>query len=82
MVKETNKVRSKKSQSIFQLLLIIGLVVLLNLVLNPYFFRIDLTKEQIIYLRAAQQAGAFCCIALGHKAAIQAFNDWQKMLDK
>lgn len=41
-----------------------------------------LTKEQIIYLRAAQQAGAFSCIALGHKAAIEAFNDWQKMLDK
>ena len=38
--------------------------------------------DQIKYLLAAQQAGAFSCIALGHKAAIEAFNDWQKMLDK
>ena len=49
--------------------------------------RVDHTKskisnEQIAYLLAAQQAGAFSCIALGHKAAIEAFNDWQKMLDK
>ena len=49
--------------------------------------RVDHTKskisdEQIAYLLAAQQAGAFSCIALGHKAAIKAFNDWQKMLDK
>lgn len=55
MVKETNKVRSKKSQSIFQLLLIIGLVVLLNLVLNPYFFRIDLTKEKRFSLGEASK---------------------------
>lgn len=49
--------------------------------------RVDHTKskisnEQIAYLLAAQQAGAFSCIALGHKAAIEAFNDWRKMLDK
>lgn len=41
-----------------------------------------ISEEQIAYLLAAQQAGAFVCIALGHKAAIEAFNDWQKMLDK
>ena len=41
-----------------------------------------ITDEQIAYLIAAQQAGAFSCIALGHKAAIEAFNDWKKMLDK
>jgi len=49
--------------------------------------RVDHTKskisdEQVAYLLAAQRAGAFACIALGHKAAIEAFNDWQKMLDK
>lgn len=58
MVKETNKVkkvRSIKSQSILQLLLIIGLVVLLNLVLNPYFFRIDLTKEKRFSLGEASK---------------------------
>ena len=55
MVKETNKVRSKKCQSIFQLLLIIGLVVLLNLVLNQYFFRIDLTKEKRFSLGEASK---------------------------
>ena len=49
--------------------------------------RVDHTKskisdEQIAYLLAAQRSGAFACIALGHKAAIEAFNDWQKMLDK
>jgi ABC-2 type transport system permease protein len=58
MVKETNKVkkvRSMKSQSILQLLIIIGLVVLLNLILNPYFFRIDLTKEKRFSLGEASK---------------------------
>jgi ABC-2 type transport system permease protein len=58
MVKETNKVkkvRSMKSQSILQLLMIIGLVVLLNLILNPYFFRIDLTKEKRFSLGEASK---------------------------
>lgn len=41
-----------------------------------------ISDEQIAYLLAAQQSGAFACIALGHKAAIEAFKDWQKMLDK
>jgi hypothetical protein len=41
-----------------------------------------ISQEQIDFLLSAQSLGAFCCIALGHKAAIEAFNDWQKMLDK
>lgn len=44
-----------KSQSILQLLIIIGLVVLLNLILNPYFFRIDLTKEKRFSLGEASK---------------------------
>ena len=28
------------------------------------------------YLKAAQDAGAFVCVALGYKAAIEAFNVW------
>ncbi len=44
-----------KSQSILQLLMIIGLVVLLNLILNPYFFRIDLTKEKRFSLGEASK---------------------------
>lgn len=28
------------------------------------------------YLKAAHDAGAFVCVALGHKAAIEAFNVW------
>ena len=28
------------------------------------------------YLKAAQNAGAFVCVALGYKAAIEAFNVW------
>ena len=47
--------RSIKSQSILQLLMIIGLVVLLNLVLNPYFFRLDLTKEKRFSLGEASK---------------------------
>mgnify|MGYP003559613124 FL=1 len=38
-----------------------------------------ISQEQIDFLLAAQQAGAFVCIALGHKAAIEAFNDWVKL---
>ena len=41
-----------------------------------------ISQEQIDFLLSAQSLGAFSCIALGHKAAIEAFNDWQKMLDK
>ena len=32
---------------------------------------------QIDYLRASARAGCFVCIALGHKAAKQAVQDWQ-----
>lgn len=31
---------------------------------------------QVEYLTAAHKAGAFACVALGHDAAWQAFNDW------
>ena len=41
-----------------------------------------ISQEQIEFLLAAQSLGAFARIALGHKAAIEAFKDWQKMLDK
>lgn len=41
-----------------------------------------ISQEQIDFLLSAQSIGAFSCIALGHKAAIEAFNDWRKMLDK
>lgn len=41
-----------------------------------------ISQEQIDFLLSAQSLGAFSCIALGHKAAIEAFNDWRKMLDK
>ena len=35
-----------------------------------------LSKEQVMYLRAAQQAGAFVCIALGCDAAWEGFQEW------
>jgi len=40
-----------------------------------------ISEEQIAYLLAAQQAGAFCCIALGWEAAKDAFLEW-KCIDK
>ena len=45
--------------------------------------RLDHTKSkwqegQVEYLAAAQAAGCFVCVALGHKAAIEAFDAWQK----
>lgn len=33
--------------------------------------------DQVSYLLAAQKNHAFVCIALGHEAAIEAFNDWR-----
>ena len=36
-----------------------------------------LEDDQIEYLLAAQSNGAWCCIALGHEAAMQAFLDWK-----
>lgn len=38
-----------------------------------------ITQEQITYLLAAQEMGAFSCIALGCDAAEQAFKDWLKL---
>ena len=35
-----------------------------------------ISQEQIDFLLAAQNNGAFVCVALGHEAAIEAFNDW------
>ena len=42
----------------------------------------DITKEQLDYLYAAKKAGAFACIALGHEAAMNAFNDWLQLVNK
>lgn len=39
-----------------------------------------ISDEQIAYLYAAKAAGAFVCVALGHAAAIDAFNDWLKII--
>lgn len=35
-----------------------------------------LSQDQVAYLRAAQQAGAFVCIALGCDAAWDGFQEW------
>lgn len=40
-----------------------------------------LTDEQLAYLIAAQNAGAFACIALGAVAAWGAFLEWRGMQD-
>lgn len=40
----------------------------------------DITQEQLDYLYAAKTAGAFVCIALGHEAAMNAFNQWLKII--
>ena len=42
----------------------------------------DISLEQLAYLYAAKDAGAFVCIALGHAAATDAFNDWLKINNK
>ena len=46
--------------------------------------RADHTKSrwqdgQVEYLTAAQNAGAFACVALGHAGAWDAFEDWRKL---
>jgi len=38
-----------------------------------------ITQEQIKYLSAAKNNNSFVCIALGHEAAIEAFNDWRAL---
>ena len=40
----------------------------------------DITLEQLAFLYAAKEAGSFVCIALGHDAAMNAFNDWLKII--
>ena len=55
---------------------------------NPAFVcelkRQDHTKSrwqdnQLEYLEAAHNAGAFVCVALGYKAAWEAFNEWREL---
>lgn len=57
---------------------------------NPAFVcelkRQDHTKSrwqdnQIDFLEAAQAAGCFVCVALGYKAAWEAFNEWKRLQD-
>lgn len=40
----------------------------------------DISLEQLAYLYAAKEAGAFACLALGHEAAMNAFSDWLKII--
>jgi len=58
---------------------------------NPSFVcemkRIDHTKskisqDQLDYLLSAKDNGSFICVALGYKAALQAVEEWQKILKK
>ena len=42
----------------------------------------SISDEQINYLLAAKKAGAFVCVALGHEAAWEAFNEWRKLNDE
>lgn len=41
-----------------------------------------ITDKQINYLLAAQNNGSFVCVALGHEAAWEAFNEWRKLNDE
>ena len=38
------------------------------------------SKEQLQYLQAAHQAGAFACLCYGHEQVIRAFNDWLRVI--
>lgn len=42
----------------------------------------DISDEQIKYLLAAKNNGSFVCVALGHEAAWQAFNEWREMNER
>ena len=42
----------------------------------------SISDEQIDYLLAAQNNGSFVCVALGHEAAWEAFNEWRKLNDE
>ena len=39
-----------------------------------------ISDDQIEYLLAAKECGSFVCVALGHEAAMEAFNYWIKLL--
>lgn len=41
----------------------------------------SIADEQLAYLRAAQAAGAYACIALGVDAAWEAFQHWREQRD-
>jgi len=41
-----------------------------------------ITDKQIAYLIAAQELGAFTCVALGADAATEAFKDWLNIANK
>ena len=41
-----------------------------------------ISPEQIAYLLNAQELGSVCCITLGHEAAMDAFNDWLKVIKR
>lgn len=41
--------------------------------------RAKISDEQIEYLLAAKECGAFACVAIGYAGAIEAFNDWLKI---
>lgn len=49
--------------------------------LKSQSLRAKISDEQIDFLIAAQNNGAFVCIALGYEAAINAFLEW-KCIDK
>jgi hypothetical protein len=35
---------------------------------------------QLDFLQTSQELGAFVCVALGYEAALQALNDWLKLI--
>jgi hypothetical protein len=37
------------------------------------------SPDQVDYLAESIKLGAFCCIAYGHEAAIEAFNEWLEL---
>lgn len=41
-----------------------------------------ISKEQIAYLEAAQDNGAWVCVALGWQAALEAVNEWSRIVCK
>ena len=41
-----------------------------------------ISKEQIAYLEAAKNNGAWVCVALGWEAALEAVNEWSRIIRK